>query len=88
VDNLNLVPQKPPLRKAISPLKPNQCSLPALEKYISEEKAKPTAFTDGMFPPSLSVIFNKKYGCVEEGLKMERLSKIYEGVQLRMIKNC
>jgi hypothetical protein len=87
--NLNLNPNtKPTIRRAISPLKPNQCSLQTLEKHIAEEKAKPTPFTDELFPPHFSIIFNKKYGSIEEGLTLERLSAIYEGAQLRMIKNC
>ena len=41
-----------------------------------------------MFPPRFTIIFNKKYMYLEEGLKLERLAKIYEGSQVRLIKFC
>jgi hypothetical protein len=41
-----------------------------------------------MFPPKFTIIFNKKNGFIEEGFKMERLSKIYEGFQLFITKYC
>lgn len=41
-----------------------------------------------MFPPRFTIIFNKKYMYLEEGLKLERLTKIYEGSQLRLMKYC
>lgn len=41
-----------------------------------------------MFPPRFSIIFNKKYMYLEEGLKFERITKIYEEYKTRLIKFC
>jgi hypothetical protein len=41
-----------------------------------------------MFPPNFTIVLNKKYASIEEGFKMERLSKIYEGLQLFIVKHC
>ena len=49
---------------------------------------KNSAFTDVMFPPKNGIIFNKKYMYLEEGLKFERVSKIYEAYKVRLIKFC
>lgn len=49
---------------------------------------KNTLFTDDMFPPRYTIIFNKKYMYLEEGLKLERVSKIYEALQIKLINHC
>jgi hypothetical protein len=41
-----------------------------------------------MFPPKFTIVLNKKYSCLEDGFKMERLTKIYEGLQIYIAKYC
>ena len=41
-----------------------------------------------MFPPTFGIIYNKKYMYLEEGLKFERLPKIYDRENICLIKFC
>lgn len=74
---LSLVISNPPVRSCYSPIKPKECDKDYMEESIKAEKSNNNNYTDVMFPPRSSVIFNKKYMYLEEGLKFERISRIY-----------
>lgn len=52
---------------------------------IENEKEK-GIFTDVMFPPKATIMFNRKTMYQEEGMKFERLVKIYEKNQIYLVK--
>jgi hypothetical protein len=48
--------------------------------------SKNEKFTDRMFPPKETIIFNRKVMYQEEGLKFERLAKIYDKNIIELVK--
>lgn len=41
-----------------------------------------------MFPPKFSIIYNKRYMYLDEGVKFERLAKIYDREKISLVKFC
>jgi hypothetical protein len=86
-DQLELVVAPPQVRRHHSPFKPAECLLEYADAYIAEQKASGRSYVDVLFPPERTIIFNKKILSQEEGLRFERLSRIYHN-DINIVSNC
>jgi hypothetical protein len=57
------------------------------ESFIAEQRTNGRSYVDTYFPPERTIIFNKKILNQEEGLKFERLSRIYHN-DLTLASTC
>jgi hypothetical protein len=77
----------PQIRRHHSPYKPAEYLLEYADSFIADQKSSGRSYVDALFPPERNIIFNKKILSQEEGLKFERLSRIYHN-DINIVNNC